>query len=74
MLQLSKYYNIIEILNILCRKVDSIDQKTIDGTGYTQKAKELNKELELVVNRLYNMKEVDYDKNKIDFLVSFHIN
>jgi hypothetical protein len=41
-------------LDSLCRKIDTLDPKIIDGIG--SRAKEL-------------MKEVDYDKNKIDFLV-----
>ena len=33
-----------------------------------QKAKELNKELETLVQRFYQLRDIDYDKNKIDFL------
>jgi hypothetical protein len=56
------------VLDTLCRKIDVLDPKTIDSIG--QRAKELNKELDMIVTRMYAMKEVDYDKNKIDFLVS----
>ena len=44
-----------------------MDPKMIENIS--QKAKDLNKELDMIVNRMYSMKEVDYDKGKIDFLV-----
>jgi hypothetical protein len=31
----------------------------------------LNKDLDIIHSRLYGMKEIDYDKNKIDFLVIY---
>jgi hypothetical protein len=46
--------------------VDTLDQKTVEVIGV--KAKELNKELETTVQRLYQMREIDYEKNKIEFL------
>jgi len=32
------------------------------------KAKELNKDLETLVNRFRQLKDIDYNQNKIDFL------
>jgi hypothetical protein len=40
--------------------------KALEQIG--MKAKELNKELDTTVQRLQQMKDIDYDKNKIDFL------
>mmetsp|Transcript_14502 Transcript_14502/g.14113 ORF Transcript_14502/g.14113 Transcript_14502/m.14113 type:complete len:105 (+) Transcript_14502:234-548(+) len=63
---LNKFYSMMEILDFLNRKIDLMDGGIVDSIG--QRGKELNKELELVVSRMYAMKEVDYDKGKIDFL------
>eukprot|EP00347_Sterkiella_histriomuscorum_P001331 403372443 len=63
---INKFMNIYSILEQLCDKVDMLDSKTIEIIG--MKAKELNKELETTVQRLYQMRDIDYDKNKIEFL------
>ena len=56
-----------QALDALCEKTDILDQKkNVDIIG--NKAKELNKELETLVNRFRQLKEIDYDQNKIDFL------
>ncbi len=54
-------------MDALCEKTDILDQKkNVDIIG--SKAKELNKELETLVNRFRQLKEIDYDQNKIDYL------
>tara|TARA_B110000285_G_C14886785_1_gene496587 strand:- start:63 stop:356 length:294 start_codon:yes stop_codon:yes gene_type:complete len=53
-------------LDELCDKVDDLDTRTMDNIG--NRAKELNKDLEDVVRRLQTMSDVNYDKNKIDYL------
>ena len=58
--------NIYSVLESLCDRVDMLDAKSLEAIG--AKAKELNKELETTVQRLYQMKDIDYDKSKIDFL------
>lgn len=56
-----------QALDALCEKTDILDQKkNVDIIG--NKAKELNKELETLVNRFRQLKEIDYDQNKIDYL------
>lgn len=50
----------------MCDKVDSLDQQSIEDIG--RKGKELGKEFDILIQRLFNTKEVDYDKNQIDFL------
>ena len=51
----------------MCDKVDIIDSKNIFDP-ITSKAKELNKDLETLVTRLYQMRDIDYDENKIEYL------
>ena len=63
---LNKFMNLHTVITNLANKVSSIDIKSIDFVA--SKAKELNKELEFVENRLLEMKEIYYDKGKIDFL------
>ncbi|CDW73875.1 UNKNOWN [Stylonychia lemnae] len=63
---INKFMNIYSILELLCDKVDMLDSKSIEQIG--SKAKELNKELETTVSRLFSMRDMDYDKNKIDYL------
>jgi len=61
--------NIYSVLESLCDRVDLLDAKSLEQIAL--KAKELNKELENTVQRLYQMKDIDYDKNKIECL--FHM-
>lgn len=53
-------------LDELCDKVEDLDTRTMDNIG--SRAKELNKDLEDVTRNLQSMNDVNYDKNKIDFL------
>lgn len=55
-------------LDDLCDKVEDLDTRTMDMIG--QRAKELNKDLEDIVRNLQSMNDVNYDKNKVDFLFS----
>lgn len=76
---MNKFLNLYEAITQLVTKVDQLDQRSIgkslkiyyknflDGVG--QKSIDFSNELDIIISRLYNMKEVDYDKNKIDYLV-----
>lgn len=48
--------------------VEALDTRTMDNIG--NRAKELNKDLEDIVRRLQTMSDINYDKNKIDYLFS----
>ena len=50
----------------MCDKVDDLDTRTMDNIG--NRAKELNKCLDDIQRRLQLMQDVNYDKNKIDYL------
>jgi len=62
----NKFNTLYHHLDELCDKVDDLDTRTMDNIG--NRAKELNKDLEDVVRRLQTMSDVNYDKNKIDYL------
>ena len=64
----NKFSTLYQHLDDLCDKVDELqnDTRTMDNIG--NRAKELNKDLEDIVRRLQTMSDVNYDKNKIDYL------
>ena len=54
------YLTVQQALDSRCEKADVLDQRqSVDFIGV--KAKELNKDLEQVVNRFRQLKEIDYD-------------
>mmetsp|Transcript_3391 Transcript_3391/g.5711 ORF Transcript_3391/g.5711 Transcript_3391/m.5711 type:complete len:149 (+) Transcript_3391:1434-1880(+) len=53
-------------LDQLNDQIEQLDTSTMDQIG--QHAKELNKTLDFIVKKLRQMNDVNYDKNKIDFL------
>ena len=55
--------SVYDTLDILCEKVESLDPQT-----FAYKSKDMNKELENILTKIQQMREIDYDKNKIDFL------
>ena len=63
----NKFVTLIDMLENLCDKVDMLDQeKSIDAIS--KNAKQLNSELDILHQKLYQLQEIDYDKQKIDFL------
>lgn len=62
----NKFTNLYAHLDELCDRVEDLDTRTLDSIG--TRAKELNKELGDIVQRLQQMSDVNYDKNKVDFL------
>ncbi len=57
-----------QAFDVLCDKVDTLNQGNIDLVG--SKAKELNKDLEILVGRFRTLRDIDYDPTKIEFLYS----
>ncbi len=58
---------VYQALDTLCEKVESFNVGgQIEQVGI--KAKELNKELDTLVNRFRNMKSIDYEPTKLDYL------
>jgi hypothetical protein len=57
-----------QAFDVLCDKVDTLNQGNIDLVG--SKAKELNKDLENLVGRFRTLRDIDYDPTKIEFLYS----
>ena len=64
----NQFMTLYSHLDELCDKIEDLDTRTMDIIG--QRAKELNKDLEDIVRNLQSMNDVNYDKNKIDFLFS----
>lgn len=64
----NKFISLYQHLDELCDKVDDLDTRTMDNIG--NRAKELNKDLEDILRRLQTMTDVNYDKNKIEYLFS----
>ena len=62
----NKFMTLYTHLDDLCDKVEDLDTRTMDIIG--SRAKELNKDLEDIVRSLHSMSDINYDKNKIDFL------
>ena len=62
----SKFLQLYPHLDTLCDKVDGLNYSIMDNIG--NRAKELNKDLEDILRCLGKMSEVNYDKNKIDYL------
>lgn len=62
----NKFITLYQHLDELGDKVEALDTRTMDNIG--NRAKELNKDLEDVVRRLQTMSDINYDKNKIDYL------
>ena len=62
----NQFMSLYSHLDDLCDKVEDLDTRTMDVIG--QRAKELNKDLEDIVRNLQSMNDVNYDKNKVEFL------
>lgn len=62
----NKYLSLYRKLDELGDNVEDLDTNTMNIIGNS--AKQLNKELEDVLRKLATMKNINYDKNKVDFL------
>lgn len=62
----NKFLSLCSHLDLICDKVETLNYQTMDAIG--NPAKELNKDLEEVLKILRQMQDVNYDKNKIDYL------
>lgn len=62
----NKFVSLCSHLDVICDKVEGLTYQTMDAIG--NPAKELNKDLEEVLKILRQMSDVNYDKNKIDYL------
>mmetsp|Transcript_29432 Transcript_29432/g.44559 ORF Transcript_29432/g.44559 Transcript_29432/m.44559 type:complete len:115 (+) Transcript_29432:1248-1592(+) len=62
----NRFLNMYQHLDEICDKIDSLDTSTMNSIGNL--AKDLNKDLEEILKNMQIMKEVNYDKSKIDFL------
>ena len=58
--------NLYPHLDFLCDRVSKLTYTTMDGIG--TRAKELDKILDEIVRNLGRMNEVNYNKNKLDYL------
>ena len=64
---LNRFMTVYQALDNLCEKVESFNVGgQIEQVG--TKAKEFNKELDTLVNRFRNMKSIDYEPRKLDYL------
>lgn len=64
---LNRFMTVYQALDNLCEKVESFNVGgQIEQVG--NKAKEFNKELDTLVNRFRNMKSIDYEPKKLDYL------
>ena len=61
-----KFVTIYAHLDELCDKVEGLDSTIMNNIG--NRAKELNKDLEDILRALQKMNDVNYDKNKVDYL------
>ena len=61
-----KFLQLYPHLDGLCDRVDGLNYTIMDNIG--NRAKELNKDLDDILRCLGKMSEVNYDKNKIDYL------
>ena len=61
-----KFLNVYPQLDVLCDKVDGLNFTAMDAIG--TRAKELNNLMGEILLALEKMKEVNYNKNKIDYL------
>ena len=52
----------------MCDKIEELTADTTTMNFIGLKAKDLNKDLDDIVRRLQIMNDVNYDKNKIDYL------
>jgi len=52
----------------MCDKIEDLTQDTNTMNYIGLRAKDLNKDLDDIVRRLQIMNDVNYDKNKIDYL------
>ena len=60
--------NLYQAYDVLCDKVDTLNQGSIDVVAL--KAKELNKDLETLIGKFKILRDIDYDPIKIDYLHS----
>ncbi len=64
---LNRFMTVYQAIDILFDKVESLSVAgSIDQVG--EKAKELNKELDTLVNRFRTIKAINYEPSKIDYL------
>ena len=61
-----KFMQLYPHLDFLCDKIEGLNGTVMDQIG--NRAKELNKELEEILRNLNSMNNVNYEKNKIDYL------